>query len=123
MQCTALPCMARASLRCGCVTQKIVKPQLRGTVPLRHVLSSALHAGKTRTVPEQTTATKLATMPKLTVPITVWVTEDMKQQLETLLVRRVRETGHRLTLSDLARESFLRLLEEHSVQPAADAVA
>lgn len=70
-----------------------------------------------------TDATEVSSaLPKMTTHVDVWMTEDMKQRLDALLLSRIRRLGHRLSLADLGREAFLRLLEDEDANEESTAV-
>lgn len=98
------------------VNPKQVKPQVCRNVQQSDALPRSSMAGKTRSMSSAVT-TKPAALPKVTVRVDVWMTEDMKDQIDALLLARMSATGHRLTLSDLGREAFLLLLKQAQPLP------
>lgn len=58
----------------------------------------------------------------MTAHVDVWMTDEMKARLDALLLTRARQLGHRLSLADLGREAFLRLLEKEEAESESTAV-
>lgn len=90
----------------------LVKPEDCSRLRQAGALSVFRTAGTTHGMSTAVTQSKPALLPKITARVDVWMSEEMKSELEALLVSRCAANGHRLSLSDLGREAFLRLLAD-----------
>lgn len=57
-----------------------------------------------------------AAEPKLTERLQVWVTTEMRDELDALRREHLKATGHQLSYSDLGREGYILVLRQRQRQ-------